>query len=167
VVTKPADWNITDELGGSTEPNATVSIPKGKRFVGFGDDKQTRPFARAQGHKLNVSAMQRLRKLQGAIFLNVQFRSHPEIAEFSSAEFYDKQLLSSPVAPAGGRYFPEHRCLFINLKDEEEVLMQSAAERNKLYELLTAAVAAGYLFRDIGIISVYGSQAGAVKAEIG
>lgn len=97
------DWCIMDEASQSTEPVAWIPLQYTQRLVLAGDHCQLPPTiisneAAAQG--FGVSLMERLVKQMGtscARRLDVQYRMHRDIMNFSSAEFYENSLTADPT----------------------------------------------------------------------
>jgi ATP-dependent RNA/DNA helicase IGHMBP2 len=96
------DLVVIDEACQSTEPACWVAIARGERVVLAGDHCQLPPTilseeAAAQG--LGVSLFERLMNCSGEAIsrrLTIQYRMHDAIMNFSSAEFYDGELVADP-----------------------------------------------------------------------
>jgi ATP-dependent RNA/DNA helicase IGHMBP2 len=91
---------VIDEACQSTEPACWVAIARGERVVLAGDHCQLPPTivseqAAAQG--LGVSLFERLMNHAGELIskkLTIQYRMHESIMDFSSAEFYNGELVA-------------------------------------------------------------------------
>lgn len=135
------DTVIIDEASQQAEPASLVPLVKGcKRAILVGDHVQlratVRPNAATQGH--DISLFERLwvedsGKYESAVqkvMLNTQYRMHPKLCAFPSAQFYEDKLLTaarceSIPAPAGGSSFdwPQDgkRSVFIQCDAREDV----------------------------------------------
>jgi ATP-dependent RNA/DNA helicase IGHMBP2 len=97
---------VVDEACQSTEPGCWVPLARAERVVLAGDHCQLPPTVispEAAEQGLATSLFERLIALSGgelARRLTVQYRMHREIMDFSSAEFYDGELLAD-AAVAG------------------------------------------------------------------
>ncbi|KAJ8700747.1 hypothetical protein PTI98_003744 [Pleurotus ostreatus] len=100
-----------DEASMSTEPAALIPLMKGSRHVALiGDHKQLPPVITsrdAQAKGLGISLFERLTKegVVPSIMLDTQYRMHPGISRFPSAEFYNL-LLRDGTVDDGGNVFP-------------------------------------------------------------
>lgn len=120
---------IIDEAGQVTEPSMLVPLTQGcQHLVLVGDHKQLPPFVMAGCNKSNgmaVSPFERLSNFYIPILLNVQYRSHPDIARIFSKLFYEGKVKSSPstkslILPELGSLFKnESPCCFINHSSPE------------------------------------------------
>ena len=96
------DLAVIDEACQSTEPGCWIPLLRCRRVVLAGDHCQLPPTvvsneAAAEGY--GVSLFERMMSLAGgeiARRLNVQYRMHESIMEFSSREFYDGTLVADP-----------------------------------------------------------------------
>jgi predicted RNA-binding protein with TRAM domain/DNA polymerase III delta prime subunit len=101
------DWNepffdvvIVDESSMATIPLTLVGILSGKQFILVGDHKQLPPITTPEAGKLLKEEYESLFRLlvekypTRSTMLDVQYRSHPDIAEFSSKYFYNGQIQS-------------------------------------------------------------------------
>ncbi len=97
------DLVVIDEATQSTEPAALIPLLKGDRAVLIGDHKQLPPTVlnqKAEKNGLSISLFERLYQLHGKEFwslLEVQYRMHDMIMNFSNQQFYDGRLKSSPA----------------------------------------------------------------------
>jgi len=92
------DWCIMDEASQSVEPSAWIPIQYAKRIVLAGDHFQLPPTVistEAARSGFNISLMERLLQLPKVDIsrrLNVQYRMHQDIMNFSSEIFYEGSL---------------------------------------------------------------------------
>ncbi|KAK8030302.1 hypothetical protein PG990_000036 [Apiospora arundinis] len=152
---------IIDEASQQTEPASLVPLTKGcQRAILVGDHVQLRPTVQPVTTALgyDVSLFERLytrwgepKKADGGgvggvrtCMLNTQYRMHPSICEFSSAEFYQDELRSGigaqdrPLAPSA---FPwpkkpdsdgdVARALFIECSGREDLGQKSKRNRGQ------------------------------------
>ena len=96
------DWCVMDEASQSTEPGAWIPLLRSGRLVLAGDPFQLPPTVvspQAVAEGFNVSLLERLMEQFGPGVtrrLNVQYRMHQEIMEFSSQEFYARSQVADP-----------------------------------------------------------------------
>ncbi|KAK6179131.1 hypothetical protein SNE40_011556 [Patella caerulea] len=86
---------IIDECGMCTEPESMLPIieTKAKQVVLIGDHKQLRPIVLcSEAAKLGLERSLFERYAERAVFLNRQYRMHPNICNFPSTQFYDGKL---------------------------------------------------------------------------
>ena len=94
------DLVVIDEACQITEPACWIAIARGERVVLAGDHCQLPPTiisAEAAAQGLGVSLFERLMNRSAAEVsrrLTIQYRMHESIMTFSSAEFYDGELLA-------------------------------------------------------------------------
>jgi superfamily I DNA and/or RNA helicase len=91
------DWCIMDEASQSVEPSAWIPIQYANRLVLAGDHFQLPPTVispEAIRGGFNISMMERLLNINSGLsrLLNVQYRMHQDIMNFSSDVFYEKSL---------------------------------------------------------------------------
>ncbi len=100
------DLCVLDEAAQSTEPAAWIPICRSRRLVLAGDHKQLPPTVlsmQAAQRGFGVSLMERLMDSLPpniACQLNVQYRMHNDIMQFSSEMFYHHSLLAHPSVVA-------------------------------------------------------------------
>ncbi len=100
------DLVVIDEACQSTEPGCWIAIGRAERVVLAGDHRQLPPTvlsgeAERQGYA--VSLFERLAGMNGAALvkqLDVQYRMHGAIMDFSSLEFYEAKLTADPAVSA-------------------------------------------------------------------
>ncbi|MCH5377071.1 MAG: IGHMBP2 family helicase [Planctomycetes bacterium] len=98
--TRHFDLAVIDEACQSVEPGCWIPLLRCDRVVLAGDHCQLPPTVvsrEAAAEGLGVSLFERLMDLHGASIsrrLSVQYRMHESIMDFSSAEFYDAELVA-------------------------------------------------------------------------
>ncbi|KAI0039527.1 hypothetical protein FA95DRAFT_1014274 [Auriscalpium vulgare] len=96
-----------DEASMSTEPASLIPIMKGSRHIALiGDHKQLPPVIKTREAELNglgISLFERLTEegVVPSIMLDLQYRMHPSISNFPSAEFYNRALLDGMLDASG------------------------------------------------------------------
>ncbi len=97
------DLVVIDEACQSTEPGCWIPILRGRRIVLAGDHCQLPPTIlspEAAAGGLNISLLERLVVLFGTQVMRrliIQYRMHEAIMNFSSQEFYERELEASPT----------------------------------------------------------------------
>ncbi|KAF8621479.1 hypothetical protein AX15_007769 [Amanita polypyramis BW_CC] len=92
-----------DEASMSTEPASMIPLTKGSRHVALiGDHKQLPPVIQSRealDRGLGLSLFERLTRegVVPSLMLDVQYRMHPGISRFPSAEFYDLSLIDGTI----------------------------------------------------------------------
>jgi superfamily I DNA and/or RNA helicase len=100
------DWCVMDEAGQGTEPAAWIPILRCERLVLAGDPFQLPPTVisrEATAAGFNISLLERLMaELDPGISrrLEIQYRMHADIMQFSSQEFYAGSLAADPSVEA-------------------------------------------------------------------
>jgi len=175
------DLLVLDEACQTTEPGCWVPLPRSARLVLAGDHCQLPPTvlshdAARQG--FGISLLERLVNLYGDTVtrrLDVQYRMHESIMEFSSLEFYDGDLRADASVAShrlcdlpGVRAEPltEEPVQFIDTAGagyDEEIEPDGESRRNPQEALLTARkvqalLDAGVAARDIAVIAPYAAQ---------
>lgn len=91
---------VIDEACQCTELSAIIPLRYGsKRCIMVGDPNQLPPTVlsgAASNFKYNQSLFVRMEKNSKPFLLDVQYRMHPAISKFPSAEFYDGRLMDGP-----------------------------------------------------------------------
>jgi predicted DNA helicase len=93
---------VIDEATQSTEPASLIPFIKGEKVILIGDHKQLPPTIlsqKAAKQGLSKSMFERLYDIYGDeinSMLEIQYRMHDDIMDFSNYEFYDGNLKSSP-----------------------------------------------------------------------
>ncbi len=94
------DLLVMDEASQATEPSAWIPILRARKIVLAGDHFQLPPTVRsaeAEKKGLGVTLFERLHRLLGKEFktlLNIQYRMHEKIMNFSSRQFYGGALVA-------------------------------------------------------------------------
>lgn len=122
---KTFDLIIIDEACQSTEISSIIPFKYDpNKIVLIGDPKQLPPTVISDQCQLKKSLFERLLSYYTPVFLDVQYRMHPEICQFSSSFFYDNKIQTSPdiirkTRDSSGLLIPLN---FINiLKNSESV----------------------------------------------
>jgi len=183
------DLAVIDEACQSTEPGCWIPILRADRVVLAGDHCQLPPTvisAEAIDQGFSKSLFERLLELHGPRVnrrLELQYRMHQSIMEFSSREFYDAALEADPSVAS---HLLEHlpRVIagpltsvpmeFIDTAGagfDEELEPDGDSRRNpreaQLVALKIAAlVEAGIPARDIGVITPYAAQVRLLRERI-
>ncbi|MGB9960008.1 MAG: AAA domain-containing protein [Candidatus Bathyarchaeales archaeon] len=95
------DVVIVDESSMATIPLTLVGVLSGKQFILVGDHKQLPPIVTERAGKVLKEKYESLFRLlyekypAKSVMLDVQYRSHPEIMEFSSNYFYNGKIKSA------------------------------------------------------------------------
>jgi len=98
---KNFDLVVIDEATQSTEPAALIPLVKSNKAVLIGDHKQLPPTVlnqKAADAGLSKSLFERILEVQGKEFwslLEIQYRMHDKIMNFSNYQFYDGKLKSA------------------------------------------------------------------------
>jgi len=176
------DLVVIDEACQGTEPGAWIPLLRAGRVVLAGDHCQLPPTVRsdeAQRRGLGVSLFERLADVSGdklARRLDVQYRMHHAIMEFSSDEFYESSLIADPaveehllagLADVASSPLTESPLEFIDTAGagyEEELEPDGESRLNRREaDLVVARVAAlvesGVSPAAIGVITPYAAQA--------
>ena len=175
------DLVVIDEACQSTEPGSWMPVLRADRLVLAGDHCQLPPTVlskQAAKEGLEVSLLERLVGLYGDRItrrLNVQYRMHDQIMNFSSAQFYDGALQShdsvsghllSDLDHVDEQFVTLEPVTFIDSAGagwDEELEPDGLSKRNlQEAELVLRKVAelqdAGLRGRDIGVIAPYAAQ---------
>lgn len=184
-----------DEATQSTEPEALISLVKGRKWVLAGDHQQLPPTVKAkEASNLSISIFERYQAElpeNRKDILNIQYRMHQDIMRFSNTKFYDNKLLAHPTVSkhtlkdlAGFDPFPyinpalekvvqaSKPIVFIaSTQGKEEQLANSHSwfnmEEIALVKEVTDALLSSRLFpEDIGIISPYDQQVSRLKSAL-
>lgn len=175
------DLVVIDEACQSTEPGSWMPILRADRLVLAGDHCQLPPTVlskQAAKEGLEVSLLERLVGLYGDRItrrLNVQYRMHDQIMNFSSRQFYDGMLQShdsvschllSDLDYVDEQFVTLEPVTFIDSAGagwDEELEPDGLSKRNlQEGELVLRKVAelqdSGLRGRDIGVIAPYAAQ---------
>ncbi|MEM2108036.1 MAG: AAA domain-containing protein [Candidatus Bathyarchaeia archaeon] len=98
------DVVIVDESSMATIPLTLVGVLSGKQFILVGDHKQLPPIVTERSESVLSKSQGKCESLfrlliemykAKSVMLDVQYRSHPDIMEFSSRHFYDGRIKSA------------------------------------------------------------------------
>jgi ATP-dependent RNA/DNA helicase IGHMBP2 len=176
------DLVVIDEAAQATEPASWIPLLRAERLVLGGDHCQLPPTIvsdEAARGGLATSLMERLAKQLGPSIvrrLDVQYRMHEQIMEFSSAEFYDGALLADDSVRnhtlLGLNGVSEHRLTESPLTlldtagasyDEEQETEGSSRVNRQEGELVAkqveALLATGLQPEQLAVITPYAAQA--------
>ena len=181
------DLAILDEATQLTLPATLGALRFARRFILVGDDHQLPPLVRSE----TAAALGLKRSLFAALLerwgetanvaLRRQYRMHPVICDFPSAEFYDSALvaegaartellrLARPVpAPYAGALDPARPVVFIDtpLEPHERGRKESRAQATVVHDLVCALRTAGVAAEDVGVIAPYRAQVAAIRARL-
>lgn len=187
---------VIDESSQQTEPMSLIPLVKGSRqAILVGDHVQLRATVRnhAKAMGLEVSLFERLymggdtaNDALSKVMLDIQYRMHPQICEFPSAEFYNGRLQAAascqnnPLPPsnfpwpslpsAGGG---QVRCVFVPCLLEEDIGHRSKANAGqaqlcqRIYQLLTdSRSSTGAATMPIAILTPYTRQVKTLQASL-
>ncbi|MFW6278958.1 MAG: IGHMBP2 family helicase [Bacillota bacterium] len=180
---------VIDEATQSTEPGALIPLVKGDKAVLIGDHKQLPPTVlneEAAEKGLKKSLFERMYELHGNEFwslLQVQYRMHDKIMNFSNHKFYGGQLKSASsvqnhtladldVVPQKKKCFtdkslvPEYPVVFLDtceMEATERSLSGSYSYDNRVeaeivMDIVDNAVRLGLSPRQIAVITPYKDQ---------
>ena len=168
---------VCDEAGQATEPETLIPTRGVRRLVLVGDDRQLGPVIlsrTAEQGGLGVSMFARLALLRSpATMLDVQYRMHPAISAFPSAEFYNGALFDSPsttqlVRDDVGFPWPQRDqpAMFLHVPspvgEERGGSRQTSyfndAEATQVAECVALFLKGGARPDEIGVISMYEAQ---------
>jgi superfamily I DNA and/or RNA helicase len=93
------DVLVIDECGQALEPACWVAIQKAEQVIVAGDPFQLPPTVKskeAEKAGLGITLLERLVKgATGVVMLEVQYRMHENIMQFSNKQFYNGQLIAA------------------------------------------------------------------------
>lgn len=175
---------IVDEACQCTELSAIIPLRYGgKRCIMVGDPNQLPPTVlsgAASNFKYNQSLFVRMEKNSSPYLLDVQYRMHPDISKFPSAEFYQKRLMDGPDMAVinkrlwhdqepfkpyrffdiiGGKQIQNMRTMSYTNKEEIDVAIEMIDNLFRLYDRKIDFTA------KIGIISPYKEQVQKMRKE--
>ena len=180
---------VIDEATQSTEPGALIPLVKGKKTVLIGDHKQLPPTVlneEAAEKGLGKSLFERMFELHGKEFwslLQVQYRMHKKIMEFSNQQFYGGRLQCASevethtladlgIDPDKGDCFtdralePEYPVVFLDtvaMEAKERSLSGSYSYDNRVeaeivMDIVDNLVRLGLDSREIAVVAPYKDQ---------
>ena len=183
------DLVVIDEATQSTETGALIPLVKSNKTVLIGDHKQLPPTVlnqKAEEAGFSKSLFERMYEIHGQEFwslLQIEYRMHDKIMDFSNNKFYDGKLKSAPsvaehtladmgVEINGSDCFtdkaltPEQAVVFIdtsNMEAEERSLASSNSYDNPVeteivLDLVDEAQRLGLKASDIAVITPYKDQ---------
>ena len=149
--TESFDTVIIDEASQLTEPASLISLVKGcKKSILVGDHVQLRATVRPNAATLgfDVSLFERLwtesssshKSAVQKVMLDTQYRMHPSLCSFPSAEFYKSKLLAAPSCtdipvPAADSIFDgisaNQRAVFVQCSDAEDLGLRSKSNHGQ------------------------------------
>ena len=185
---------VIDEATQATEPAALIPFIKGNKVILIGDHKQLPPtiLSRKAAKKgLDKSMFERLYEIFGdeiSSMLEIQYRMHDDIMDYSNYEFYDGRLKSAPdVADhtlrdlgynlKGKKCFtdkslnPDHPIVFIDTKEMnagERSLKGSNSydnpvEMEVLLDIVDEALKSDLEPKELAVIAPYKDQVDLIK----
>eukprot|EP00928_Gymnodinium_smaydae_P028365 TRINITY_DN21647_c0_g1_i1.p1 TRINITY_DN21647_c0_g1~~TRINITY_DN21647_c0_g1_i1.p1 ORF type:complete len:1434 (-),score=328.59 TRINITY_DN21647_c0_g1_i1:95-4396(-) len=173
---------LIDEVAQATETSTIVPIVlRGARqLILVGDHCQLPPAVLSREAELRGLSLSIYSRLTSAgvpsAFLDTQYRSHPQLAEFSARTFYNGNLLSGTAAskrppPKGFEWpNPEVPVAFVEVGSREELEGESKmnpGEVRRLTALLQQVLGAGELGHgDIGVVTPYMAQVRALRRAL-
>jgi hypothetical protein len=174
------DWVVIDEACQSTEPGCWIAIERAERLVLAGDHRQLPPTvlsSQAEQAGFTVSLFERLAASQPTLVqqLQVQYRMHQSIMEFSSREFYGGSLAADPLvaahtleelieaAPESMNGLPVEFIDTAGAGWEEEIEPDGQSRLNRreadlLARQVQGLLSAGIAVEQIGVITPYAAQ---------
>lgn len=175
------DLVVIDEAGQSTEPGSWIPLLKSERVILAGDHQQLPPTVlskEAMEGGYAKSMMERLNEMNAATFtkrLDLQYRMHEAIMNFSSREFYENGLkafddvkyrLLKDLVGFQSSNLGDHPSEFVDTAGagyEEEVEADSGSRLNRkeadfVGKRIEELLAAGLKAEDIAVISPYSAQ---------
>lgn len=176
------DTVIIDEAAQCIELSALIPLKYGcKRCIMVGDPNQLPPTVLSQhaaSLKYEQSLFVRMFKQHSnrIHMLNVQFRMHPEIAQFPSREFYDSKLSTGSTNFErtkrdwhNSHVFTPYRFFDVQGSQERSQTTQSLFNRNEaqaafqIYQALQKTLGHSAIAGKVGIISPYKQQVNLLK----
>jgi predicted DNA helicase len=171
---------VIDEACQSVEPSCWIPLQRVERVVLAGDHCQLPPTiisAEAAREGFGVSMLERLAAMHGATItrrLDVQYRMHAAIMDFSSAEFYDGTLVaddsvkSHSLAELPGvvtdltatpfDFIDTAGASYDETQEDDGASRFNREEAELVVRKVEAIRAAGVSARDIAVISPYAAQ---------
>ncbi len=176
------DLVVIDEACQSVEPGCWIPLMRCDRVVLAGDHCQLPPTIlskQAADEGLAISLMQRVIELWGdqvTRMLNVQYRMHEQIMQFSSEQFYDENLVAdesvkahllSDLQPIKSSELADSPILFIDTagagwdeqKEPEGLSTMNPREAELILKYTDQLVESGLPPSQIAIIAPYAAQA--------
>ncbi|RDW72796.1 hypothetical protein BP6252_06703 [Coleophoma cylindrospora] len=144
------DIVLIDKASQQTEPESLIPLTKGcQRAIFIGDHSQSRAIVRKHAviADFDVSLFERhynMRHIPGVskVMLDSQYRTHPDICDFNSREFYKNQLQSAElnlVLPPSKFPWPKNkRMVFLQSYSHEDLGHQSKSNQGQVKLCQTA-----------------------------
>lgn len=133
------DVTIIDEAGQASETETIVAMNKGsKRVILIGDQSQLLPVCMSQNPELQKTLLGRIwtKSPELTSFLNVQYRMHPDIANFTNKVFYDNKIINGVTAENRSSnilLFKQHPLLIVHHKERESQYMKSYYSHHEIH----------------------------------
>jgi len=148
--------------------NKAVKKALGEQLIIVGDPKQLSPIAKTQKMKetvFDVYGIERIfdsEKLENTVFLDINFRNHPDIVDLVSKFFYGGLLKSGKTNTTNGKSLFIRRSLSKMTPSEGSYI--NAGNINLVVEQVKKALERGR--RSIGIITPYRKQADFINERL-
>ena len=182
------DLVVIDEACQSTEPGCWIPIPRGERVVLAGDHCQLPPTvlsAEAAKAGFSVSMLERLIQEHGTDVsrrLDVQYRMHREIMQFSSQQFYDDGLIadnsvaehllsdlphvdSTPLTQTPVTFIDSAGAGWDEQQEEDGLSRFNASEATLVIRKAVELIESGVPARDIAVIAPYAAQVRLIREQ--
>ncbi|MCB8943049.1 MAG: AAA family ATPase [Ardenticatenaceae bacterium] len=181
------DLCVIDEAGQSTEPASWIPIPRSQRLVLAGDHQQLPPTVvspQAEREGFGVSLLQQLMAHDGgqlARRLDVQYRMHEQIMEFSSAMFYEGTLVADDsvaghllcdlvaageVGATAVTYIDTAGANYDEQQDDDSTSYKNVPEAALAAQKVQQLLAAGLPPTAIGVITPYAAQVRCLRERL-
>jgi superfamily I DNA and/or RNA helicase len=183
------DWCIMDEASQSVEPSAWIPIQYAKRIVLAGDHFQLPPTVistEAARSGFNVSLMERLLQIPKVDIsrrLNVQYRMHQDIMNFSSDVFYEGSLqaddsvrtalladlptvTSSPLTECAVHFIDTAGASYDEEQEPEGDSRLNPLEAELVVKKVHELLACGVSPADMAVISPYSAQVKLLREKL-
>jgi DNA replication ATP-dependent helicase Dna2 len=188
-VGEPLDFDlaIIDEASQLTVPALLGALRFARKFVLVGDERQLPPLVvseEAAERGLKRSLFADLLGRWGAaasVALRSQYRMHPLICSFPSAEFYDGALVAAgdartalldlqvePGDPLAPVLSPARPLVFVDVPEQIGARSgkTSQAQARVVRKLVVALLRGGIPQREIGVIAPFRAQVGAIRMRL-
>lgn len=177
-------YTLIDEASQTVEMLTFNSIGEStEKIILLGDDKQLEPLVHNRQNKAKglTSLFNNIVKKspRAMLQLDIQYRMHPKLAEFSNTEFYNGEIENGPntASHLSNRprslnfFFPDCRNsrLFINHSHfdmRKNKTFQNKGEAALIAKIVVRMVNRGVNIEDIGVITFYSRQIFFIKDEI-